>query len=85
MFLHDKSACHCKHSIRTVSSTNDFKLMIVHNRFYPSTAKAIADKIIADELSDVKYDEDEAKTWSLSISDKIREAVTGNDEHVDWL
>lgn len=47
-----------------------------NERFYPSTAKAIADKIIADELSDVKYDEDEAKTWSLSISDKVREAVT---------
>lgn len=66
-----------------------FKLMIVlslcHNRFYPSTAKVIGDKIIADELSDVKYDEDEAKTWSLNISDKIREAVTGNDEYVDWL
>jgi len=53
-----------------------------HHRFYPSTAKALADKIIADELSDVKYDEDEAKTWSLNISDKIREAVTGK-EHVN--
>lgn len=71
--------------ILSASLVPDIKLMIVHNRFYPSTAKAIADKIIADELSDVKYDEDEAKTWSLSISDKVREAVTGNDEHVDWL
>ncbi len=48
-----------------------------NERFYPSKAKVIADKIIADELNGVSYEEDDAKTWSLNISDKVREAVTG--------
>lgn len=46
-------------------------------RFYPSKAKSIADKIIADELQNVTYDEEDAKIWSLNISDKVREAVYG--------
>eukprot|EP01038_Epipyxis_sp_PR26KG_P007800 gene7800-10595_t len=44
-------------------------------RFYQSKAKAIGDKIIADELTNANYDEEEAKIWSLNISDKIREAL----------
>ena len=46
-------------------------------RFYPSNAKKIADKIVADELANQAYDEEEAKYWGLNISDKVREAVHG--------
>lgn len=46
-------------------------------RFFPSKAKAIADKIISDELNGSVYDEEDAKTWSINISDRVREAVTG--------
>jgi len=45
-------------------------------RFYPSKAKEIADKVIAEELDCVVYDDADAKAWSLNISDKIREKVT---------
>ena len=41
-------------------------------------AKAIADKVIATELANQEYDEDDAKEWSVAISDKVREAVTAN-------
>ena len=44
-------------------------------RFYPSAAKAIAEKILLEELRDQVYDEEEAKFWSLNISDKVREAM----------
>jgi hypothetical protein len=44
-------------------------------RFYPSAAKAIAEKILVEELKDQVYDEEEAKFWSLNISDKVREAI----------
>eukprot|EP01036_Dinobryon_divergens_P025090 gene25088-33605_t len=44
-------------------------------RFYPSKAKAIADKIVSEELQNAAYDEEDAKIWSLNISDKVREAV----------
>ena len=44
-------------------------------RFYPSKAKLIGDKIISEELTGTTYDEEDAKNWSLNISDKIREAV----------
>lgn len=47
------------------------------NRFYPSKAKEIADRVIAEELDGVVYDDADAKSWSLNISDKIREKVTG--------
>ena len=47
-------------------------------RFYPSQAKALADKVIATELANQEYDEDDAKEWSVAISDKVREAVTAN-------
>lgn len=50
-------------------------------RFYPSKAKAIADKIIADELNDAVYDEEDAKNWSIIISDKIRESVNESLEN----
>ena len=49
------------------------------HRFYPSIAKTLADKIIVEELKGQVYDEEEAKSWSLAISDKIRETVVGND------
>lgn len=45
-------------------------------RFYPSKAKAIAEKIAAEELNGQVYDEEDAKIWSLNISDKVREAVS---------
>jgi hypothetical protein len=38
---------------------------------------SIADKILLEELNGQTYDEEEAKVWSLNISDKIREAVFG--------
>jgi hypothetical protein len=50
-------------------------------RFYPSAAKTIADKILAEELNGQVFDEEEAKTWSLNISDKVREAVHGRPDH----
>jgi hypothetical protein len=46
-------------------------------RFYPSKAKVIADKIVNEELNGVAYNEEDAKHWSLNISDKVREAVVG--------
>jgi hypothetical protein len=48
-----------------------------HQRFYPSKAKAIADRIVSEELQNAAYDEEDAKIWSLNISDKVREAVYG--------
>jgi hypothetical protein len=45
-------------------------------RFYPSRAKALAEKIAAEELGGATYDEEDAKIWSLNISDKVREAVS---------
>jgi hypothetical protein len=50
----------------------------VNLRFYPSKAKVIAEKIISDELNATTYDEEESKHWALNISDKVREAITGN-------
>uniref|UniRef100_A0A7S3HL07 Dynein light chain n=1 Tax=Spumella elongata TaxID=89044 RepID=A0A7S3HL07_9STRA len=47
-----------------------------HERFFPSKGKAIADKIISDELNGAVYDEEDAKNWSINISDRVREAVT---------
>lgn len=46
-------------------------------RFYPSKAKAIAERVIAEELQNATYDEEDAKIWSLNISDKVREGVFG--------
>lgn len=46
-------------------------------RFLPSRAKAIADKVISDELTGAVYDEEDSKNWGVNISDKIRELVTG--------
>lgn len=48
-----------------------------HERFYPSVAKKIADAILDEELNDQVYDEEEAKIWSLNVSDKVREAIHG--------
>ena len=46
-------------------------------RFYPSKAKAIAEKILNDELNGAVYNEEDAKIWSLNVSDKVREAIYG--------
>ena len=48
-----------------------------YERFYPSVAKAMTDKILVEELNGQAYDEEEAKIWSLNISDKVREAIFG--------
>lgn len=48
-----------------------------HEKFYPSIAKAMADKVLGEELNGQAYDEEEAKIWSLNISDKVREAIYG--------
>jgi hypothetical protein len=45
-------------------------------KFYPSKAKEIADKIIEEELQGAVYDDADAKGWSVHISDKVREKVT---------
>ncbi len=34
---------------------------------------------MGDELNGVNYDEEEAKNWSLNISDKVREAIHGKE------
>jgi hypothetical protein len=46
-----------------------------NDRFYPSVAKAIADKVLEAELSGQTYDEEEARNWSLNISDSIRQQI----------
>lgn len=47
-------------------------------RFYPSVAKKIAYDIVHNELHDQEYDEEDAKNWSLVLSDKIRDALRSN-------
>ena len=47
-------------------------------RFYPSTARAIATRILEEELNGQTYDEEDGKEWSLRISDRVREAVSGS-------
>lgn len=47
-----------------------------NEKFYPSVAKKIADSILIEELSGRVYEEDEVNNISLSISDRVREAVT---------
>lgn len=49
--------------------------LLLFDRFYPSKAKTIAEKILNDELRGSEYNEDDAKIWSLNISDKVREAI----------
>ena len=44
-------------------------------KFYPSKAKAIAEKIVQSELINQKYDEEDCKHWSLVISDKVRDTI----------
>ncbi len=48
-----------------------------NERFYPSKAKAIAERVMAEELDQQVYDEEESKNWGLNISDKVREQVQG--------
>lgn len=50
---------------------------LIEIRFYPSKAKQIAERIISEELNGTVYEEEDAKNWSLNISDKVREAVCG--------
>lgn len=40
------------------------------------TLQTLADEILKAELTNQEYDEDDAKEWSVAISDKVREAVT---------
>eukprot|EP01041_Mallomonas_annulata_P002020 gene2020-3926_t len=47
-------------------------------KFYPSQARVIAQKIVEEELKDQEFDEEDAQVWSKVISDKIREAVVSN-------
>ena len=49
-----------------------------NERFYPSRAKAIAEAVIAAELNGQVFEEEDAKIWSLNISDKVREAVAAS-------
>ena len=51
--------------------------LLLYCRFYPSAAQAIAERILAEELTNQVYEEEEAKYWSLNISDKVREAIHG--------
>eukprot|EP01035_Chromulina_nebulosa_P021633 gene21633-27996_t len=44
-------------------------------KFYPSKAKIIIDKVLKEELVDKDYDEDFCRAWSLTISDKVREGL----------
>lgn len=44
-------------------------------KFYPSQAKKIADRVIHEELDEKEYDEEDAKDWCLNICDKIKAAV----------
>ena len=53
-------------------------IISLSGRFYPSDAKAISDAVIVEVLNGQEYDEEEAKTWSMDISDRIRELVTGD-------
>ena len=46
-----------------------------NEKFYPSVAKAIGDKVLETELSGQTYDEEEARNWSLNISDSIRQQI----------
>lgn len=46
-------------------------------RFYPSEARKVAEKIIAEELMGKEYDEDDAKELSLTICERIKAAVKG--------
>lgn len=44
-------------------------------RFYPSEARKLAEKIIAEELTGKEYDEDDAKDLSLTICERIKNGV----------
>lgn len=44
-------------------------------RFYPSEARKLAEKIIAEELTGKEYDEDDAKELSLTICERIKNGV----------
>ena len=46
-------------------------------RFYPSQAKKLATDIVEAELNGQEFEEDDAKLWSLSIGDKVRDSVKG--------
>jgi hypothetical protein len=48
------------------------------DRFYPSRARAIAEKAAAHELGDLEYNDEDAKLWALNVSDRVREEVAGS-------
>jgi len=41
-------------------------------KFYPSRAKIIAEKVAATELADIEFNDEDAKTSSMIISDEVR-------------
>lgn len=63
------------------------RIALRHNifRFYPSQAKAIAESIVVEELRDQEYEEEDAKAWSLSIADKIREAIKSIEQRKSYF
>ena len=69
----EKWVCSCSVSFDILAANAG----ILGTRFYPSKAKEIADKIIEEELNGAVYDDQDAKSWSVIISDKVREKVTG--------
>uniref|UniRef100_A0A7S2V6C1 Dynein light chain n=1 Tax=Fibrocapsa japonica TaxID=94617 RepID=A0A7S2V6C1_9STRA len=44
-------------------------------KFYQSQVKAIAERILKEELEGKEYEENEAKLWSITICDRVREHV----------
>ena len=59
----------------TINPVRNYILNIIRYRFYPSVAKKIAEEVVNAELHDMEYDEEDAKAWSLSIGDKVRDAL----------
>jgi hypothetical protein len=65
----------CVHELRRavlrVVTTN------LARRFYPSEARKVAEQILAEELNGKEYDEDDAKEWSLTIAERVKAGVKG--------
>jgi hypothetical protein len=49
-----------------------------NERFYPSRARATAERAAAAEIGEAEYNDEDAKVWSLNISDKVREEVAAS-------
>ena len=50
------------------------------HRFYPSEAKALAEKVVKAELDNQTYDEEDSKAWSVDIGNKIRESMSSKSK-----